>query len=147
MICWYKTECNNVPGAFYLIWRFTKHNSVHYTYIFNNLVILKLIKSLHYEKHHLTTKVWPLTNMVIFFGCKMNWLFTIWNSEHHVMGIWQKYVTATVRNHKNIQNPHLFDKISDINNKLLTSSKKWTFLYMCGKYCIQGVNIGSSPDP
>ena len=80
------------------------------------------------------------------FWLQINWLFTIWNSEH-VMGIWQKYVTATVKNHKNIQKLYLFDKISDINNKLLTSSKKWTFLYICGKNCIQGVNILSTPDP
>ena len=64
------------------------------------------------KKHHLNIKFWHQTR---FFGWEMSWLSTICISEQVVVGIWQKYVVVTVKNHKNTQKPHLFDKISKIN--------------------------------
>ena len=57
----------------------------------------------------------------------MNGLSTICISEQDFMRIWQKYVLVTVKNHENTQKPHLFDKISEINHKLLTSSERGIF--------------------
>ena len=73
----------------------------------------------------------------------MNWLLTICVSEQQVVGNVQKYVVVTVKNHENTQKPHLFDKISDY----WYLQKGGLFLYMCGKNCIQNLNILSAPAP
>ena len=50
--------------------------------------------------------------------------------------------TEIMKIHKN----HLFDEISEINHKLLTSSERCTFsLYICGENSIQDTNILSTP--
>ena len=40
------------------------------------------------------------------------------------MGTLQKCMAVTVKNHENTQKPDLFDEISEINHKLLTSSER-----------------------
>ena len=52
-------------------------------------------------------------------------------SEQDFARIWQKYVILPVKNHENTQKPHLFDKILEINHRLLTSSQKVNFYCTC----------------
>ena len=69
----------------------------------------------------------------------MNWLCTNSISEKDTVENWQKYEAVTVKNHKNTQKPHLFDEISEINHKLLTSLWRWTFSVHVDKNFIQKI--------
>ena len=77
-------------------------------YILNNLVIHQNWENdCIMKKHALTTEIWHQSNTVILFGCKMNWLSTICISEQDFVGIWQKYVVETVKNHEKHKN-HIY---------------------------------------
>lgn len=60
-------------------------------------------------------------NQVILFGFILYWFSAIYILKLGSCEFWHKCVIVTMKNYENYIKPNYFDKISEINHKLLTS--------------------------
>ena len=61
--------------------------------------------------------------------------------------MWQKSVVITVKSHKKFRKNHIFLKKSELTTNDCHFSKGELFLYICGKNCIEDVNVLSTSAP